>query len=447
MATLLDFLPEKQIQFSANYLEVLNNLKEVYKKLYQPDFELDIDLYQKIISMVQELWKMEAYVPPCITTDILDKLTEKNSHFFKELSEMVMNEYLEYRYYHGKKELYVKCESAHTHPWARFYAFKEHMDMDLVSLGNRYFKCCLEQLKQINEKLQWIGVKISNRELFSMLEIMNLPKFLQKKIMERFDSFCKDMKRLVCSESIYVLSPISFYSFWISQKKDIYFADSAQELQEQLSLFYYSQQQIDILFLRNQVLTHILEDTISSFYDNMYSLFETFQQDSRNRTDYLELQQIEMKKRELQNRVREMRAIQNRETNCTRISFLGGLYTNYESHSSLTCYSQEQSSCLEQLQDLKRKSNDLKQRKDVGEKFLPKMSKNFDFSYPSSQFFVSQNSAPVIFAIQNQTVLFNCAFGFEMSEDYFLQKGLTLEIQKDVSKQKLARILVEPKKE
>ncbi len=34
MATLLDFLPEKQIQFSANYLEVLNNLKEVYKKLY-----------------------------------------------------------------------------------------------------------------------------------------------------------------------------------------------------------------------------------------------------------------------------------------------------------------------------------------------------------------------------------------------------------------------------
>ncbi len=54
-----------------------------------------------------------------------------------------------------------------------------------------------------------------------------------------------------------------------------------------------------------------------------------------------------------------MMVIQNRETNCTRISFLGGLYTNYESHSSLTCYSQEQSSCLEQLQDLKRKSNDL----------------------------------------------------------------------------------------
>lgn len=102
------------------------------------------------------------------------------------------------------------------------------------------------------------------------------------------------------------------------------------------------------------------------------------------------------------------------------------------------------------MQDLKRKSNDLKQRlthKDVEEKFLPNMSKNFDFSYPSSQLLVSQNSAPVIFAIQNQTVLFNCAFGFEMSEDYFLQKGLTPEIQKDASKQKLARILVEPKKE
>lgn len=115
--------------------------------------------------------------------------------------------------------------------------------------------------------------------------------------MERFDSFCKDMKRLGCLESIYVLSPISFYSFLISQKKDIYFADSAQELQEQLSLFYYSQQQIDILFLRNQVLTNILEDIISSFYIDMYSLFETFQQDSRNQTDHLELQQIEMKKK------------------------------------------------------------------------------------------------------------------------------------------------------
>lgn len=422
------------LEFTEEYQTTLKDLRDIYKTFYQPNFEMSLELYSEIISKIVKLWEIHQYVPPCLQSKIFDTLTIESETFNRRVEEKatrdLVDEHYRFSYENGerRKRSYVKVkEGVSVHdPIYQYYKEHSHDGIDPAQL---YFVTDIDSFREMNQKWGWIAVPIHNIDtLSSLLDFMNIEKE-KKYIQELYLSWAHTLKYYFSSNNQYVLTPISFYSFWISQnEKNIYFAERDQELASILSILPMLKQKTDVL---TEIVTLLFQMYLKNA-DKITSLSMALKERSERCQLYVEGMELQSKIWELRNIKAKMYPRDGREFDM----IVDGRKAVRRFAGGYDLQSKKDDSIVQDLQYLKEKEQKLEQKKldlhyrSTREKETQHVTYDEVKEAMESLFQkdIEQplfNYSPLVFSVQGQSVIVNFSFGYEMNPIYFDQKGLT----------------------